>query len=198
MPVPAKLKKVFLDSTAECRSLFNFCLTQRSQASDAGIEAAFLQMFKSWEYFFEESVIAYLCGRLASDGNSVVCHIRTPSDDIARKILYQERPYLEWTDVDKVRDRLRMYFPAPNRIEGAIIPNLVDLRHITRVRNAIAHVSHPSRKAFQDLVQGLFGGKPVIKRPAVLLSTPFPADPKLLFFDHYADVLEVAAARIAG
>lgn len=198
MPIVPKIKKGFLDATSECRQLFNHCLNPHGPISDAGIEATFLQMFRAWEFFLEESVVAYMCGRLACDGGSVSCHITAPSEEVARKILYQEKAYIEWTDVDKVRERLLLYFPSPNRIEAALVPNLVDLKHITRVRNAIAHNSIPARRNFDNLVQGLFGGRPRMSRPANLLAAKHPEDSAKTFFDRYADTLEFIATSITG
>jgi hypothetical protein len=198
MPILAKVKKTFVDSAAECRALFNYCLATGGAGAEAGIEGAFLQLFKSWENLLEESVIAYLCGRLACDGTSVTCYIETQTEPVARKILYQGRPYVEWSNVEQVRDRLLLYFPRPNRLDGALVPNLVDLRHTTTIRHAIAHTSVPARKGFQELVQTLFGGSKALARPAALLATPHPKDPARTFFDRYADVLEVAAGTITG
>jgi hypothetical protein len=173
-------------------------LANPGPAADPGIEAAFLQMFKAWEFFLEESVVAYLCGRLCLDGASVASHITAPSEEIARRLLGGDRGYAEWTNVDDVQSRLGRYFPLPNRIDNALKASMVDLRHIARIRNSIAHTSTLASRRFRELAEGLLGGRPSIKRPAQLLVTSYPGGDGLLFFERYADVLEATAQAITG
>jgi hypothetical protein len=198
MPTSAEIRRNFRDTMAGARAVFSFCLNPHGIHTDAGVEAAFLQMFKGWEGFLEEAFIAFMRGRLACDGQTVPSHMRVPSDEIARSVLYQHRPYIEWTRPDEVRERAKWYFNMPNRVDSALAAGLVDLRHMARVRNAIAHSSMLSRREFYKLVQGKLGGKPTVSRPAQYLLSPDPASPPLTVFDRYATVLEVAATAILG
>ncbi len=143
-------------------------------------------------------MLAYMCGRLCCDGTSVVSHLKVQSEEIARGILYQNRPFVEWTDVEAVRARLMSYFPNPNRIDGALAPSVAYLKQMTRIRNAIAHTSKPSRDGFDKLVQSLYGGKVSFPRASKLLTAPHIHDRNKTFFDVYVTVLEIAAGSITG
>lgn len=198
MPTIAKVRRDFQNALGGARALFAFCLSPRGLHSEAGVEAAFLQMYKAWEGLLEEAFIAYMCQRLSFDGAYVASHVRAASDDIARGVLYQNRPFVEWSDPDVVRDRAKCYFHGGSRIEAAFGPALGPLREMTKLRNAIAHASPLARRRFYELVQQVFGGAPVIARPAEFLIQNDPQNPTTTLFDRYATVLEVTATKITG
>lgn len=187
-----------METLSNCRSLYRHCLSPKSTHTEAGIEAAFLQMFRAWESFLEDSSLAFMCGRLRCDSLSIPCHVRTPNEEAARGLIYQDRPYVEWTDVDKVVQRWDRFFPPTSLLASAIRPAKLELDQMAAIRNAIAHSSLLSRQRFQKVVQSQFGGKPSISRPASFLSTMYPKDPSRTFFDRYADVLEVTASKLLG
>jgi hypothetical protein len=198
MPTIAQIRRDFLRVSTGSRALFNFCLVPRGIHTDAGVEAAFLQLFKGWEGLLEEVFVAYMCSRLSHDGQSMDCHVRAPSDAVARALLYQKRLYIEWTNPEDVRDRARSYFVTPNRIEAAVTSAMGELRQMSVVRNAIAHSSPSSLKRLQELVMRKFGGKPLLSRPAEFLLRANPADSSRTIFDRYATVLEVCSQTITG
>lgn len=198
MPPVSKIKKEFLDTLDSCRSLYRHCLSPKGAHTEAGVEAAFLQMFRAWEAFLEDSSLAFMCGRLRCDSLSIACHIQTPNEETARGLVYQDRPYVEWTDVEKIVKRWNLFFPSTNLLASGISPARVELDQMAAIRNAIAHSSLLSRKKFQKVVQGQLGGKPAISRPANFLSAGYPQDPSRTFFDRYADVLEVTAIKLVG
>lgn len=198
MPLVSKIKKDFLTTLGNCRSLYRHCLDPKSPHTEAGVEAAFLQMFRAWESFLEDSSLAFMCGRLRCDSLSIPCHVRAPNEEAARALVYQDRPYVEWTDVDGIVKRWDRFFPPTNLLVIAIRPAKVELDQMAAIRNAIAHSSLLSKQRFQKVVQGQFGGKPAISRPANFLSAMYPLDTSRTFFDRYADVLEVTASKLVG
>lgn len=198
MPPVGKYKRRFFADLADCRTLYRHCLAPRGQHSDAGAEAAFLQLFKAWEGLLEDCTVAFMCGRLRCNGTLVRCHVTATNEEQARRVVYQEKTYVEWTDVDKIIIRWSSIFGDSNDLEAAVRPARTELRHMRTVRNAIAHSSLRATRQFRDLVQGQFGGKRNLSRPAELLVAQFPADPARTYFDRYADVLEVAAGSLTG
>lgn len=198
MPLVAKIKKDFLGNLSSCRSLYRHCLSPKGAHTEAGVEAAFLQMFRAWESFLEDCSLAFMCGKLRCDALSVSCHVRTLNEETARGLIYQDRPYVEWTDVDKVIQRWDRLFPPLSLLVSAIRPAKLELSQMAAIRNAIAHSSLLSREKFQKVVQSHYGGKPSISRPADLLNAMYPKDITRTFFDHYADVLEITATKLVG
>lgn len=198
MPLVVKIKSDFFLNLSNCRSLYRHCLSPKGEHTEAGVEAAFLQMFKAWESFLEDCSIAFMCGRLRRDGLSVPCHVRTLNEETARGLIYQDRPFVEWTDVEKIIQRWDRFFSPPNLLVSAVRPAKVELDQMVAIRNAIAHSSPVSSQRFKKVVQGQFGGRPAISRPADFLSAIYPKDTSRTFFDRYTDILEVTASKIVG
>ena len=198
MPPLAKVKKQFGVALGDCRALYRHCLNPVATHSDAGVEAAFLQMYKAWEALLEDCTLAFLCGRLRCDGRVVSCEARMTSEEIARVFLYQDRPFIEWTDIDRTVDRWNRMFTQPNLLDSAVRAAKTELRQMSTIRNAIAHSSPASVNKFRTLVQNQFGGNPTITRPAMFLVSAYPVDPTRTFFDRYADILDVASNQLTG
>jgi hypothetical protein len=198
MALPLRLKHRFIADIGDCKALFQHCLAPRGQHSDAGIEAAFLQMFKSWEAFQEECSIAFLAGRLRVNGTTVVCHIHTQNEEIARQILYQGRPFIEWADPDRVIERWDLFFHPPSLLAQAVRAAKVELVQMRTIRNSIAHSSPSAESKFRKMTGRGIGGDPQIPRAAVFLAMNDPEDPSRTMFDKYSDVLEATASSIAG
>lgn len=198
MAVIIKVKRDFGSALADCRVLFRHCLTPRAQHSEAGVEASFLQMFKAWESFLEDCTLSFMTGRLRCDGRSVQCEIRTGSEETARTLIYQDRPFVEWTDVEKIIERWDRLFPAPSQLVDAIRPVKPELKQMAILRNGIAHSSVSATRKFNELVRNEFGGKPRITRPAQFLVSAYLKDPARTYFDRYADILETTCNAMAG
>ena len=120
------------------------------------------------------------------------------SEEIARVFLYQDRPFIEWTDIDRTVDRWNRMFTQPNLLDSAVRAAKTELRQMSTIRNAIAHSSPASVNKFRTLVQNQFGGNPTITRPAMFLVSAYPVDPTRTFFDRYADILDVASNQLTG
>jgi hypothetical protein len=198
MPPILLFKREFLADIADCRALFRHCLHPAGVHSDAGVEAACLQMYKSWESLVEDCTVSYLCGRLRCDGKLVRCDALIRSEELARALLYQDKPFVEWTDIDRVVERWGRMFSPSNLLETAVRGAKAELRQLTVVRNAIAHASPAASKKFNKLIRDQFGGARHMKRPATFLKEQFPPDPTKTFFDRYADVLETAGLQLTG
>lgn len=193
-----KLRKSYLGAVQECRALYRHCLTPPALHTDAGVEAAFLQMYKAWEALQEECTIAFMAGRLRADGKSVPCGVRAEHENTARTLIYQYGAYASWTNVDEVIQRWNRVFGDPNLLVDAIRPGTPELKQMSIVRNSIAHASVTASFKFFKLVSSQIGGRPAISRPGNFLARAFPMDPTRTFFDRYADVLEVLGTSLTG
>lgn len=198
MPTINDIKSNFMTSLNECRGLFNYCLSSQEPHTNAGIEAAFLQLFRSWEVFLEEFLLCYLCGEQPLNGQSINPYFTVRDFEVARGILYQERPYCEWTNVEILIRRFTYFFALPNRVDDALRPVVVELKEITKIRNVIAHSSSIAHESFTNMWRSKIGGNPSIRRAADFLIAVDSANPPSTFFDKYANVLEVTAESIVG
>lgn len=191
-------KRQFLSTLKDCRALFHHCLNPRGEHSDSGIEASFLQLFKGWESFLEDCTLSYMCGRLRCDGTSLKSYSVSMAEEWARKVLYQERHYVEWTQVDKVIERWDALFLSPNPLSSSLRSAKAHLEYMKDVRNVIAHSSPKSQENFNSRIRSTFGGNRRLHRAAPFLSDRMPSDQSNTFFDYYADILETLAGKVAG
>ena len=198
MPPVIVHKLAFQREASSCRILYRHCLTPRGQHSDAGVEAAFLQLFKAWESLLEEITLSFMCGRLRCDGSLVPAFTVSRDEEAARRMMYQERSFVEWTNIEKIKTRWNSIFNAGSILEQALRPASTELKQMNVVRNAIAHSSPRAIRKFNDLVQGQFGGQRRLRRPAELLTTSWPNDPTQTYFDRYVEVLETIAPALTG
>ncbi|MEI6044127.1 MAG: hypothetical protein WCS37_07020 [Chloroflexota bacterium] len=193
------IKDDFLNSLNACRQLYRHCLSPKALHSEAGVEAAFLQMQTAWEVFLEEIFLLYICGEQPLSGNQVSPYFTVNDIEVARKILYQERPYCEWSKPEIIRERFNeIYFVSPNRLDDAIRPIVGTLSEIATIRNYIAHSSLKAKKAFGKVWLQKVGGKPNITRAADFLLLIDKDNPPDTYFDKYITNLEVTANNIAG
>jgi len=193
------IKDNFLNSLTACRQLYRHCLSPKDIHSEAGVEAAFLQMQTAWEIFLEEILLIYLCGEQPLAGASVSPHFIVKNIEIARKILYQDRQFCEWTKPEIIRERFNIiYFDSPNRLDDAIRPIVGILREIAAIRNYIAHSSLKAKEAFEKVYSSKLGGKPNINRASDFLLWSDRANPPDTYFDTYITTLEITAVSIVG
>lgn len=198
MPPIARHKTLYFSQSADCRALFNHCLNPKGPHTDSGVEAAFLQVFKAWESLLEECTLSYMAGRLRCDGAVVNCHVTSVGEESARRVLYQEKSFIEWTDTQRILTRWEALFASPSRLEAAVNPIIVELRQMAWIRNAIAHSSPISIEKYLKVLQSAFGGLPKRSRPGVFLASPRPAQPNQTFFDWYVDLLDTSAQLLTG
>ena len=198
MPTTAEHKRRFSSAVADCMALYQHCMHPRDRHSIPGVEAAFLQVFMAWEVFLEDSLLGFMCGRLTCDAKLVAARMIGQSEEDVRVALYQERPYLEWSDPERTIERLERLLVQPSRPAAALRAGLVQLRQMRTVRNFIAHASVQARQKFFGLLQSEFGGKRRLSRAGLLLIESHPQDATVTYFLYYVQTLQALVAKITG
>ena len=160
------------------------------------LELAFLQLFLAWEDFLEHSFVRYICGAKTASGYAPSRYVRPPTMRDAQNMICQpRRPYADWTDVEDVIRLANVYFKNGEPYESGLRPLLVDLRHMTVIRNSIAHRSEQSHLQLEDITRGLVGYVPRALTAGVLLKRTVPGEPHT-FLEKYCEVVRTAAQRI--
>jgi hypothetical protein len=178
-------------------ALYRHCLSPRAIHTEAAIEAAFLQIQKSWELFLEDQLLLILAGSRPTVG--VINAFFSVNDvEIARKIVFQENRYLEWTNVEDIEKRYSSFMSEPNQIINSLNLISLDLKEIKTLRNFIAHSSKIARINFEKLCTNKFGGSPAIIKAADYLSRDDRLNPGFTFFEIYAKHLEICAAMMVA
>jgi hypothetical protein len=197
MPTLQDTYQEFSSSLIASRALYSHCLSPVGLHTEAGIEAAFLQTQKSWELFLENFLLLVLIGQRPIL-NTINCYFTVADIEVARKIMLQGRPYVEWTNRDWVLKRFEAFVAGPNHIESVLNSISVELAEIVTIRNCIAHSSKSAREAFENLWQRKVGGNPTITTAANFLQLPDPQNPPDTYFDRYAIILDIAASSMVS
>ena len=161
---------------------------------DAGIEAAFLRLFRSWEVFLEDVCIGIMVGYPRTDGTTINCVVSFPSEAVAYDVLLQDRPYLEWGLPRDIQNRLKALFPEPCEYFSALRGTAGDLAHMRTIRNAIAHSSRAAYQRFEVMLGTRY--RPGM-RPADHLRSRRRRG-RQTNFEHYCAVLAASATVAVG
>jgi len=137
-----------------------------------------------------------MCGAVTASGYAPTKYVAPPTLSHAHEmVIPRGKLYADWTDIEEVIDLARLYFAGGEPYESALRPLLADLKHMSIIRNSIAHRSEHSQRKLQDLTRGLVGYVPRTLTPGVLLRTIVPTENRT-FVEKYFDVVQVAAQRI--
>jgi len=193
-----QIKTNFLNSVNECRLLYRHCLTPVGLHSDSGVEASFIQLHNGWEIFLEETLVALLNGESVVSGDAITPKFTLADCNLIREVLYQEKPYIEWTQEGSVKKRFERHLISPNRISVTLDLITVDFRDIIKVRNYIAHSSAQAKMNFVNLYRSRIGGNPDTSRACNFLKETDPENSPNTYFDRYLNTLENAANLMIG
>jgi hypothetical protein len=186
----------FSASVSANRALFKYCLSPVGPHTQAGIEAAFLQLQKSWELFLEDLLLHLLIG-YKPHHTVITSHFTVADIETARGIVLREDNYLDWIRVDRIQSRFNAYIAeTPNHVSHTLATISTELSEINTVRNAIAHSSKKAKDNFINLWTRKVGGNPTITTPADFLKLTDPNNSPNTYFDKYADTLDAAASII--
>lgn len=175
-------------------ALFHHCLAPAGLHTHPGIEAAFLQLFKSWEMYLEETLIAALCGHTPVTG-SVMPFFTVNDAELARKIILQNKPFMEWSVPEDVLKRCGLYLDAGSVVITRLSTVVSQLKEMQTIRNHIAHSSFSAREKFTKLIAVKFGGKPPIASSAEFLLEIVPGE-GVTYFEYYANALLITSSEI--
>lgn len=160
-------------------------------------ELAHLRIFMAWERFLEQSFLRYMCG--GSDPNvRVRCFVGVPSVQHAESLIAPEgRPYAEWADPSRVRERARRFFRGGEPFWTALGLVAGDLEKMRKIRNCIVHPSKHAREQFERVVREGLGHVPAGIAPGSFLLLNAGAGPRN-FLDTYIDTLSTISERIVS
>lgn len=198
--MPSSLQTInttFAESIGQSRVLYRHCLTPKGLHTNTGVEAAFLQIQKSWERFLEDLFLSVLCGERPTR-KPLASHFVVKDLEIARRILFNGRPYVEWTRFDDVMGRVNTYLEVPNIVETTLSSIAGEIEEIKTIRNFIAHSSKKAKEEFERLCRKKIGTTSTITSAAEYLLFLKEPNPPESYFEHYALILEVAAKEMVA
>lgn len=118
--------------------------------------AAFLNSFKLWERFLEESVAKYLSGKRAIGGGYIKKRASPTDEDAARKMLVGVMKFFDYANHENVRKMAAIYFDGGAPYEPHLSAIFTDLGDLRTMRNAAAHISSSTQTPLEALAQRIF------------------------------------------
>ena len=191
------IQNSFQQTLSDCRLLFTHCLNPIGPHSNTGVESAFLEAFKAWEVFLEDLTIAYLTGEPDIAGNlaPTVVSFSGNNTETCRKVINGGRAFVNWANLDEVRNRFDLYF-TPGLLYEKLNSGVAEIKEMVKCRNAIAH---SSGSAYNNL-SGLWIEKSGTSNPSVrsadVLLLGYPPNAPSTWFERYLQVLEVMSQNL--
>lgn len=205
MPLTAALAKFIADttqfenlvSTAHHRDqagAYLFSLADRSLIT----KAAFLNVFIAWESFLEEAFAQFMIGSPTINGVHPTKYIAPLTTDAAKSMIIGNNKYFDYANIDFVRKLARLYFQNGYPFEPHLSASQSDISDMRTMRNASAHMSSTSLRAFESLVQRILSlPTPGIDLYQLLIKSDPNSATGSTIFSTYKNKLSVAAELIA-
>jgi hypothetical protein len=159
---------------------------------------AFFQAFLAWEAFLDESFTLYLWGKRPPRGHRPR-RLYTPSTrNEAMRLIVGERKYADWTKIDELNKRAKIYFDLGEPYNSAFIGQRAIFNDMSVIRNAIAHSSVHSKIEFKEVVRkNLFGAYPPNLTVGGFLAMTRPKSyPPESFLEYYLNTVLNVAEKI--
>ncbi len=162
--------------------------------------AAFLNFFKLWERFLEESIAKYLSGKRPIGGAYLKKRASPRDEDSARNMLIGVMKFFDYANHDNVRKIARIYFDGGGPFEPHLSAVFTDLGDLRIMRNAAAHISSTTQTSLEGLAQRLF----VTPQPNITLydmllrADPRSATGETVFASYQAKLLATAELIARG
>lgn len=160
------------------------------------IDGAFLELFRAFEQFLEQSFICYMLGQTGINGNSFVKYVSPQDEEQAINMLKGINRHTDFTNRDTIVKLANNFFENGGTY---IYLNSIstDFEEMKKIRNAISHISVESKRAFSGLVRSKLGVLPPNVTTSSFLNTIIP-NSTTTFFNSYKDVIINAITNISN
>ena len=153
----ARIYKIGKDADKKINSLIKltnefYTITYKSKnALEYTVEYSFLEAFKTWENFVENSFSSHARYNDPVKGKRPYPYLAPKSEKHALELLTLEKDFIDWTSPDNIVSRAEVCFRNSAVITGPIKRNMQDLRDMKKIRNHVAHGSKESERIFKEL-----------------------------------------------
>lgn len=163
---------------------------------DFVISFAFLEVFKAWEYFLEQSFISYTLKKPSIMGNCPVCYSSPTNREHAYQMIAGSAKYPDWTSHETVIKLSETFFEDGKPYKPALQSIASKLQEAKKIRNAISHNSQKSKETFNSLVRNKLSASQTGISVSNFLISKKKSDP--YFYDLYFTYFNNAAQIIAN
>jgi hypothetical protein len=162
--------------------------------------AAFLNSFKLWERFLEDSIAKYLSGKRPIGGAYLKKRASPADENAAKTMLIGVMKFFDYANHEYVRKIAGIYFDAGGPYEPHLSAVVTDLADLRIMRNSAAHISSTTQASLEGLAQRIFTTpQPNITLYDMLLRVdPRSATGETVFASYQAKLLATAELIARG
>lgn len=112
-------------------------------------EATMFQLFRSYERFVRFTFLHYCVHFQSFSGRPVISRLKCDRWEVAEDILKSGNKFLDWGNVDSVKQIANLVFEGGFPVNDLISPVFSTLKDMQRFRNYIAHDSREAEDGFR-------------------------------------------------
>lgn len=159
----------------------------------------FLDAMTHFENFVESLFIGLLVGRLSSPKAIGTSKVALKSDRVAREVVYGGvRSYVDWFPYEQTEQRAKAFFREGRPFTILSQPEKLHIRRMHTVRNAIAHRSVSSFKAFDRYVVAGLPLMPGERTPTGYLRSQYRRAPVVTRYQELVSQMGLIATKLCG
>jgi len=161
-------------------------------------ESAFLNLFKGWELFLENTFISYMMGKLSMSSHKFTCYAKPLNRQHAYRIITGNQKYFDWSTPESVRKLSNNFFNNGDPYDLRISSIHQDIQDMKTVRNSTAHNTQSTGTPLDALAsRKLLKSVSNIRAAEFLLSLDPISTTNNTFYLSYSEILEITADNIA-
>lgn len=205
MPVLRPLEPGVRRFSAHVRRLQRCCLRVEKQLHSGNLRvsdvelvytSSFLAMVTRWEAFVEAALYEAVCTP-APKALRIRRHLAIASrSHLQRILLHPDKEYVSLTTVRQARDVYELFLKGAGPFGGISDTNQTYIQQAIWIRNAIAHASAASDRAFKKKVPGVASLPRNRRQPSAFLRHEFRVAPSQRRFDLYCSAFLSAATEM--
>jgi hypothetical protein len=112
-------------------------------------EALMFRMFRNYERFLRSTFLHYCIEKKTFLGLDVVSKLRCDDAETAESILKSGNKFLDWGNVDSVKQLANLVFREGFPVVDMVTPILSTLKDLQRFRNFVAHDSREAAEGYR-------------------------------------------------
>ena len=117
------------------------------------IEFAFLEVYKNWEYFLEQTFMSYSLNEISLNSETPECYINPIDRAHADRLIKGSALYPDWSDHEKVIALAESIFLDGEPYKTVLKNISSHLKEMKKIRNQISHNSNKSRDTFDSFIR---------------------------------------------
>ncbi|MEM3122360.1 MAG: hypothetical protein QXH60_02885 [Candidatus Pacearchaeota archaeon] len=162
-------------------------------------ELSFLQMYRAWEFFLEKTFVLYMLGKETDKGYRPICYVNPPNEEHAYELIKGGARYPSWLNIEFIREKAELFFKDGSPFKEILYDkvNIKDaLTQMTKLRNAIVHISKKALDDYESVVRKEIGSSLNLSVGEFLSRMKKEGGREVSYISYYRKILEVSSDEI--